>query len=247
MTTPYAPTAPDLPKLATLPGERLARMREAGREVLECRRVLTRAGLNIVGEVLRGQGTFYEYDHYPEGDVYDDESYSQYYYHAHREGSGEHGHFHAFLRHGGMPAGATPVAYDGEETWPSGDEALAHLVAISMDPPGWPIGLFATNRWVTAETWYAAADMIEMLPRFAIDHANPSWPTNRWITAMLVLYGPYLEALLRQRDQVIETWRRAHPGVDVYEDRNLEITGYLPISVETQIADVAVALAETAA
>jgi len=247
MSKPYSPTAPDLPDLAELPRERLLRMHEAGREVLECRRVLTKAGLNIVGEVLRGQGTFYEFDHYPEGDVYDDETHSQYYYHSHREGSGEHGHFHTFLRHGGMPPDVAPVAYDGEESWPSGDEALAHLVAISMDPPGWPIGLFATNRWVTAETWYAAADVIEMLPSFAIDHANPSWPTNRWITAMLVLYGPYLEALLYQRDRVVAAWQQVHPGVDVYEDRNLEITGYLSISVEAQIADIEAALTANAA
>ena len=29
-----------------------------------------------------------------------------------------------------------------------------------------------------------------------------------------------------------EAWQAAHPGQDVFEDRALEITGYLPISVE---------------
>jgi hypothetical protein len=76
----------------------------AGEEALECRRVLAKAGLNLVGEVLRGQGTFYQFNHYPEGDVYDRDSHAQYYYHAHRGVEGEHGHFHTFLR-AGWPAG----------------------------------------------------------------------------------------------------------------------------------------------
>jgi hypothetical protein len=41
----------------------------------------------------------------------------------------------------------------------------------------------------------------------------------------------HIEALLEHRDRVIEAWRVAHPGEDVFEDRALEITGYLPISV----------------
>ncbi|GAB3478787.1 hypothetical protein GCM10027398_33990 [Azotobacter salinestris] len=30
----------------------------------------------------------------------------------------------------------------------------------------------------------------------------------------------------------MEAWQAVHPGQDVFEDRALEITGYLPISVE---------------
>ena len=55
---------------------------------------------------------------------------------------------------------------------------------------------------------------------------------NRWISAMLRLYRPHIQALLLHRDAVISAWQRTHPGVDVYEDRNLELTGYLPISVD---------------
>ena len=121
-------------------------MLEAGQEIRECYRVLKNAGLNIVGEVLKGQGTFYELNHYPEGDVYDSSTHSQYYYHTHRGMAGEHGHFHTFLRARGMPRGVAPVPYDGEEQWPSGDDALSHLIAISMDRYGFPIGLFAVNR-----------------------------------------------------------------------------------------------------
>ncbi len=233
---------PGVVAIDTLERERLQAMLAAGDEILECYRVLGKAGLNIVGELLKGQGTFYEHDHYPKGDIYDEEFSSQYYYHAHREDQDEHGHFHTFLRAGAIPEKVQPAPYDGDEPWPTGDEALSHLICISMEPPGFPIGLFATNRWVTAEAWYRAADVIDMVDGFRIDHANPSWPTNRWITAMMCLFKPQIAALLEHRDAVLDAWVRDHPGVDVYEDRELEISGWLAISVDEQLAAIRAAL-----
>ena len=211
----------------------------AGVKALECRRVLERGGINLVSEVLRGQGEFIEYEHYPKDDVYDPDSRAQYYYHAHRGADGEHGHFHTFLRQPGLAVGKPTPGYSPSHTKP-GDAGndITHLIAISMDAYGWPIGLFATNRWVTGETWYPAEDVIAVLPRFQIDHAFPSWPVNRWIEAMLVLFRPHIEVLLRHRDAVVSAWAHAHPGTDVFEDRNLEITGYIPISVEEQVNQV---------
>jgi hypothetical protein len=81
-----------------------------------------------------------------------------------------------------------------------------------------------------------------MLDRFAIDHANPSWPANRWIGAMLRLFRPQIEALVRARDAALADWARRHPGRDVFEDRELEITSHVAISVEEQIAAVEAAL-----
>ena len=220
-----------LPTLDALDHPIRLAMFEAGVEVLECRRVLLRGGLNVVGEILRGHDAFVEMAHYPPDDVFDADSHAQYYYHAHR-GAAEHGHFHTFLRAGGMPDGVAPAkVVEASEPWPEGEEAISHLVAVSMDAWGEPIGLFACNRWVTGESWYAAEDVIRMLDRFEIDHAWPSWPANRWLGAMLRLYRPWIEGLLRHRDAVVAAWQRAHPGTDVFEDRALEITGYLPVSV----------------
>ncbi|MBI4291030.1 MAG: hypothetical protein HY661_06075 [Betaproteobacteria bacterium] len=218
-------------------------MAAAGEEVLDCLRVLEKAGLNVVGEVLRGHGTFYEYEHYPPDDVFDRNSHAQYYYHAHRNALGENGHFHTFLRAPGMPASAKPVPYSGAEPWPANDEALSHLIAISMDPYGRPIGLFAVNRWVTAEAWYAADDVIRMLDRFVIDHAFPSWPVNRWIGAMMLLFRPQVEALIRHRDAVVRAWANAYPAADVFEDRGLELTGHIAIQIDQQIDAVRSSLA----
>lgn len=239
----HQPATPPLPDLSALDRERLEDMRAAGLEAQECVRVLEKAGLNLVGEVLKGQGKFYEYNHYPEDDVFDAETHSQYYYHAHRGAQGEHGHFHTFLRASGMPPGVAPVPYHGAEPWPDGDEGLSHLVAISMDGYGRPIGLFAVNRWVTGDVWYAAADVVRMLDRFAIDHAWPSWPVNRWITAMFRFYRPHIETLLRHRDDVVAAWGADHPGQDVFEDRRLEITGWIPLDAPSDLGRIGTALA----
>lgn len=222
--------------------ESLELMIEAGDHVLECYRLLKKGDENIVGEIIEGHGTFYEMDHYPSGDVYDNETHSQYYYHAHREG--EHGHFHTFLREAGMPEGLVPVEQTHADFMDDREDTLSHLVAISMDSAGFPIGLFTTNRWVTADTWYRAADVVRMLERFEMDQAYPSLPVNVWITAMLRLFRPQVETLVHERDRVVERWAAEHPGTDTFEDRDLEVTAICPVSVDAQLERVRIALAE---
>lgn len=224
----------------SVPG--LRRMSRAADEVLEALRVLGKAGTNPVAQVLRHQGEFIELDHYPKGDIYDDETGAQYYYHAHRPETGEHGHFHTFLRAKGMPSGIEPAPYTREADRPLGGEAISHLIAIAMDRSGLPTALFTTNRWVTGETYYVSDDVVAMLDRFDIDHAYPCLATNRWITALLRLFRPQIEVLLRQRDAAIQGWQRRHPDRDVFEDRRLEITSELPIEIDAQIARVDAAL-----
>ncbi len=243
-STSASTVSQDLPDVAALSRARLREMAAAGRRVRDVYRVLDRSGDNVVGEILRGVDTFLEWDHYPTGDVYDHGTHAQFYYHAHPVDlrGGEHGHFHTFLRPRGMPRNVRPADVPGIAP-PAGDnDALSHLIAISMDRAGFPIRLFTTNRWVTGETWYAGQDVVAMLGRFRIDHAQPSWPTNIWITSMLCLFRPRIEALLRRRDAALADWRRRHPDRDAFEDRALEITSVADISVDAQIAAVAAAL-----
>jgi hypothetical protein len=231
----------DLTKLSR---DRLRDMAAAGRLVAECQAVLARTGDNIVGEVLRNQGTFYEWNHFPAGDVYDRQTHAQFYYHAHPQSdrTGEHGHFHTFLRANGMPSGIEPAPLADFSPPQNRNDVLSHLVAISMDRRGVPIRLFTTNRWVTAETWFKATDVRRLLERFEIGHAQPSWPTNRWIGAMVRLFRPEIEELLDQRDRGIATWQEEHRPDNVYEDRRLEVTSYLDVSVDDQVRAVAAAL-----
>jgi hypothetical protein len=220
--------------------ERLEAMAEAGLEVLECHRVLAKTGDNIVSELLPREGTFYELDHCPPGDIYDSEAHSQYYYHAHR--GGEHGHFHTFMREAGMPEGVRPAEQSESDYLKERDDRLSHLVAISMDRRGVPIALFTTNRWVTAENWYAAEDVCAMVDRFRIDHARPSWATNRWVGAMLRLFRPQIVELLQDRDTAVADWQKEHPDGDVFEDRKLDLPSRVEISLDEQIHAIKIAL-----
>lgn len=225
----------------------LQAMAEAAREVMNCQRVLAKTGDNIVGEVLRGAGTFYEWRHYPPGDVYDAEFHAQYYYHAHPEEervSGEHGHFHTFLRPLGMPPGITAARVPEPREQAGENDALCHIVGISMDRAGLPIRLFTTNRWVTGETWYSASDVVRMLECFVIDHARPSWAVNRWITALIRLFRPQIVGLLEARDAEIARWQEKRPDSDIYEDRDLEVVSEHWVSIEDQIARIELALAK---
>lgn len=222
----------------TLSQDQIRQMKLAGEVVRDAYRWMKKSDTNIVAQVLEGQGAFYQFDHYPEGDVYDRDSHAQYYYHAHREESGEHGHFHTFLRVKGFPQGIKEAPYSGKAKRPLGEDALSHLIAISMNSDGFPMALFTTNRWVTDETYYTAQDVMKMLPHFEIDHVSPCLGVNKWITAILVLFQPQIEALLHERDKKISAWQASHLGVDVYEDRDLEITSILDIDVEQQIAQL---------
>src|SRR3546814_3114292 len=75
-----------------------------------------------------------------------------------------------------------------------------------------------------------------------IAHAHPSWPLNRWISAMIALFKPQIAELLRARDRKVADWREQNPEADVFEDRDLEVASFLDISVEHQVREVATAL-----
>lgn len=227
-------------QLNDLSKQTLESMATAGERILECYRVLRKTEDNVVGEVLRGQGEFFEMDHYPKGDVYDPETHSQYYYHSHR--SDEHGHFHTFLREKGMPDGVAPIEQTEAPFMAERDDTLSHLIGISMNRAGYPISLFTTNRWVAADHWYGAGDVIAFLDFFMMDMAQPSWPVNIWITNMVRLFRPEIEELVRKRDITIADWQKRYQDVDVFEDRELEITSARDISVEKQITRVNKAL-----
>lgn len=178
----------------------------------------------------------------------------------------EHGHFHTFLRARGMPQGVRPLvmpehaiadnpAAPKAPLVPSapqqteGDEGdpWSHLVAIAMDSTGTPLRFFTTNRWVTGETWYPAADVTAMLDRFILGPVGPSPLLDRWLTALLGLYRPLLGDLLAKRDAAIMDWRRRRRAkVHVFEDRRLEITSTLDVDLENHIDLVTAALRRVA-
>jgi hypothetical protein len=144
-----------------------------------------------------------------------------------------------------MPKGLKPLPIAGLAPPAEPNAALSHLVAIGMDRFGRPVSLFTTNRWVTDETWYRADDVIRMLDFFEIDLAHPSWPVNRWISAMFPLFRPQIEWLIKRRDDAVAAWQKKKPRANVYEDRGLNIASEMAIDVERQVAAIEQAL-ETA-
>jgi hypothetical protein len=229
-----------------LPRERLDRMEAAVHEIVDSYEALRDAETTITGEILKGQGDFVQWDHYPAGDVYDWSSHSQYYYHAHPPDNranvwgAEHGHFHTFLRAQGMPPGAAPADIPGNAQSDDPNDALSHIIAISMSRDGLPVRLFTTNRWVTSEQWHDADAVISMIDCFRISSGVPSRPVNVWISAMLQLFHPQIDALLRRRDAVLSDWQARFPDADrsAYDDRDLEVTSITDISVEQQVSQL---------
>ncbi len=231
---------------ARIPREQLESMLEAGLYVIECHRVLVKTGDTIVGELLKTEEEFFEWEHYPDDDIRDEESHSQFFYHAHSldDRTGEHGHFHTFLRKEGMPEDIIPADVPKPEDEEPEYDDLSHLICISMNNRSLPQKLFTVNRWVTGETWYRAEDVIRMLDRFEIDHAQPSWPVNIWITCMIRLFRPQIESLIQKRDAAIAEWQKAHPGEIVYESRaeEIEVPSICDIDIDRQVAAIQTAL-----
>ncbi|MDE2164951.1 MAG: hypothetical protein KGJ66_01260 [Alphaproteobacteria bacterium] len=246
----------------------LERRADCGREAIRCREALARDGCNVVSAALGGATRVFHWRHYPVGDVYDSTTHAQYFYHAHAPdartdtATGEHGHFHAFLRARGLKPGVRPLvmpelAIAGHPAAPSPaapsapapagepDEPWVHLVAIAMDRAGRPLSLFTTNRWVTGETWYAAADVAASLDRFRVGGDAPS-ALDRWITAMLGLFQPTIARLLAERDAAVMNFRRRRGKVHVLEDRRMEVTSAAAIDVDAELGRIQAALRQVA-
>ena len=63
-----------------------------------------------------------------------------------------------------------------------------------------------------------------------------------WLSALLRLFKPQIAGLLDARDETVAKWAKRHPKRDIFEDRDLEVTSFLDISVEDQVRAVARAL-----
>lgn len=233
------------PDLGSLPEERLERMHDAAAIILQSESDLAEDGKSVVGEMLRDQGEFRIWESYPKGDVFDDANHSHYFYHAHdpREmAEGENGHFHLFVRPFGLDPALAPMPLPGAEPPADPQDRFIHIGGISVDAHSRPLRVFTTNVWVTNETFFKADDIIPLLDRFQIDVAQPDPRTSAWVTAMVRLYRPEFEAMLRRRDEVLQDWMSRYSDQDVAQDRRLQITSEVAVDLPGQIARIESAL-----
>lgn len=216
-------------------------LHDAARDWLACQRDLALRGQTVLDEILGAAGLGQSWAHYPPGDVYDPVSHGQYYFHAHPPGTrplGELGHFHTFLRPFGVTSGLQPAPLAGFVMPANKLDLISHLVAVAVDGLGRPVRLFVTNRWVTGETWYAAAAVQHCARQFRIDNARPARLADQWLTALLRLFRAEIDVLIEARDQVLQHAVPSQAGLLIYEDRAYEELASCDIDIEGRLAAI---------
>lgn len=192
----------------------MAELLQAARASVDGFAEATRQHGSLLQSWIRGRAVR-AFEHYPEGDVIDVVHGSQFYYHAHR-GSAEHGHLHLFWHAtaSGRRSRARAVARRWVRTAPS------HLLAISLDARGLPVGLFTVNQWVTGGHWFDAATTLSMLDRFHVEPDAEHGAACRWLAGFLRLYRPLAADLLVRRDRRLA---RQPDAVAARHDKALEV------------------------
>lgn len=142
--------------------------------------------------------------HYPNKDVIDPINNTRFYYHCHRKPSLEHGHFHIFMN-------------DREPG------SFVHLAALSLSAKGEPLRWFSTNAWVTGEHMQSADKVIALLDSFQVQVRGRLAPVARWLTAMVQLFRPQLEQLLRRRDGLMQRQCQRQVWAALCKDRRVDV------------------------
>lgn len=207
-------------------------------QVLESQHLMTtNKGKNILHYTLKKKRCFEHMSHYPSGDRIDRKSGSQYFYHCHRENydSGEHGHFHCFIRYKYIPKSIKPAPLADWDRY--SDNPMTHLVAIGMSQFGQPIRLFTVNRWVTSEIWYAAEHAARFVKRYKMTLTDdPYWQVlDRWVEGLLHLFTPQIMWLHQERDKKILHHQINRSVENPYMDYDLEELSEIPIDLKQQI------------
>jgi hypothetical protein len=217
-------------RLRGLPRSELLAMYAAAAEATACLAAMAGRGTNPATEAISGAAVVEEWAHFPHSDVVDPATHSRYYYHAHSADErvpGEHGHFHTFVRTADSAGSA---------------DAFAHLIGISTDASGGVFRLFTVNRWVTDETWFDADVVCCLLDRFDLTNTDSSPDLNRWVQAIMRMFRPQIEHLIRARDASVAAFRDAHPSEDVFENRALRVTSDMSVDLLAQIRAIELAL-----
>ncbi len=162
-----------------------------------------RDGTPLMRRILPSEQDIVLWHHYPGVDIVNGAHASRYFYHCHpveERGNGEHGHFHIFIGKTAFSKDVRPMISPPKKR---NTPKVVHVAALSINAAGLPVGWFTTNRWVTGEWMYRAADIRQLLPLidFRGDAGDPL--VNDWLTAIVHLSFDMIGVLLDQRDAQI--------------------------------------------
>ena len=173
---------------------------------------LDRAGTTVMDLVREGRPQV-PWTLYPgECGIFDRRRRSQFYYHAHDGANHEAGHFHTvrlFPNH------------------------TVHLVGISMNQAGWPQALFTLNLWAIGDVW-ATPDQLKRYARaFRVESPKADPRLLGFVNLVFRAFEAEIETLQDEKAWAMESYRAAHPGMNPFEDRSLEILSRGEIDVRT--------------
>jgi Domain of unknown function (DUF6969) len=177
---------------------------------------LEREGTSVIDLVRDGQ-PLQPWRLYPgESGIFDPGTRYQFYYHSHGSDH-EAGHFHT-------------VRLFADHT--------AHLVAISMTADGWPQALFTLNLWAIGDTYENAGNLRSYVRWFHLgEHVGPP-PLVRFVNLVFRAFGPQIERLQNEKVAALAAYRATHPGLDVFEDRSLEVLSRVQVDVRVRDGSV---------
>ena len=145
------------------------------------------------------------------------------YYHCHpatRAGNhrfkGEHGHFHIFVR----------LEDEENET-----TRWSHLVALSMDNMGQPLGWFTVNQWVTGETWIDSDTLSTYLKSIPYDDSSITTLVERWLLSMIAVSRDEVNSVLRERDKALNQKQLNFKDLNIKQDKGLYLLSEIPINL----------------
>lgn len=224
-----------LPSLSSWRKKQL--LRYAKKLLLTQQQMTFEDGRNLLHYTLQNLPQHESMQHYPKGDRIDHQTGSQYFYHCHREDlkSGEHGHFHCFLRYKQIPIHIKPKALTDWDKYIN--NPMTHIIAIAMNRFGQPIRLFSVNRWVSSEIWYDAKYAPKLTSRFKMTLKEDAyWQIlDQWVESMIHLFAPQIAWVYTQRDIAIKHHQQANPKTLVHDDKNIEELSSIEINLTQQI------------
>jgi hypothetical protein len=171
---------------------------------------LEREGTSVI-DLIRGGRDTTAWTLYPdEYGIFDRETKCQFYYHSHDGASHEDGHFHT-------------VRLFSDHT--------VHVVAISMARDGWPQALFTVNLWAIGDRYEPAERLQQYARRFRIDERRGDPRLVRFVNLVFEAFLPEIEGLQEAKVVRLAERRRAHPELNPFEDRSLEILSSIGVEV----------------